>query len=215
MSHVDPSDGWGELDPAQFLEMLPDHSSALPLNYNDEGEHEDEDEWQRSLFISEAAEAIFDYYVENFLTSKVEPPLHEVVEKVLAEEHSEIALKDRGYVTLLALAMLRNAIPVSWVFPERRDEVLILISRFWLLLPDDVSDYIAKCEADAHKIQDLKKRILERLPKIISADDLEIFPRITLVYTLVYQPFYQGDSWGNRAAIAQRSRHSCLDAAVF
>ena len=164
-----------------MLEKLPHADEPLPRDEEDELD-------VRGYEISEAAEAVFDYYERSFLTEKVELPLHQVVAEVLktkAEEHCEIAAEDRGYVTLLALSTLRDEIPVDWIFPTASDEVERLIPRLWASLPDDVKAYIAECEADASrarehnaKVQAVKDKIISHLPTALAEDDWEVRTRV-------------------------------------
>lgn len=181
VSHVDPTQGWKELDPEQFLEKLPYASEPLP--------RDDEDELDmRGYDISEVAEAVLDFYKRSFLTENVELPLHQVVADVLktkAEDHCEIAAEDRGYVTLLALSMLRDEIPVGWIFPTASDEVERLIPRLWASLPNDVKAYIAECETEAslarehaNKVQAVKDKIVSHLPTALAEDDWEVRTRV-------------------------------------
>ena len=181
-ANVDPTEGWAELDPKQLLEKLPNADEPLPSD-----EVEDEPN-ERAYEISEAAEAVFDYYVRSFLTEDVKLPLYQVVAEVLkakAKDHCEIATEDRGYVTLLALSMLRNRIPVSWIFPNSRDEVESLIPRLWASLPNDVKAYIEECEADtfqsrerAAKIQAMEDKIISHLPDAPAEDNWEVRSRV-------------------------------------
>lgn len=181
VAHVDPTEGWAELDPKQLLEKLPYAGEPLPLDEADELD-------MRGYEISEAAEAVFNYYERYFLTEKIELPLHQVVAEILeakSEEDCEITTEDRGYVTLLALSMLRDEIPVSWVFPTVREEVEHLIPRLWASLPDDVKAYIAECEADASrarehaaKVQAVKDKIISHLPNALAEDVWEVRTRV-------------------------------------
>ena len=181
VGHVDPTEGWVELDPQGLLEKLPNHDEPLPLDEEEEIE-------MRGYEISEAAEAVCDYYARSFLTEKVELSLHQVVAEVLktkAEEYCEVAVEDRGYVTLLALSMLRYNIPVDWIFPTASDEVERLIPRLWASLPDDVKAYIAECEADARrarehaaKVQAVKDKVLSQLPTALAEDNWEVRTRV-------------------------------------
>ena len=185
-SKVDPSTGWEEVDPERLLEKIPDTSEPLP--HYDEDENGEDELDMRSYHISEAAEAVVQYYKEWFLTAKVEIPLHEVVANVLLEklvDNCEISTEDRGYVTLLALAKLCGGIPVKWVFPVNQDDVMRLIPRLWASLSEDVKVYITKCEAvdsqarkQAAMVQRVKQNILSQLPATVNEANREVQTRI-------------------------------------
>lgn len=179
---IDPTEGWAELDLKQLLEKLPNPYEPLPRD-----EVEDEPT-TRAYDISEVAEAVYDYYIRYFLTEDVKLPLYQVVAEVLkakAKDHCEIATEDRGYVTLLALSLLRNEIPVSWIFPNARDEVKSLIPRLWASLPNDVKTYIEECEAAtvqsrerAAKVQAMKDKIISHLPHALAENNWEVRTRV-------------------------------------
>ena len=137
---VDSCQGWVEIDPDNNLGKLPLYP-PLPTNSDEDSEEND-----RSYRIEEVSDGIVEYYQEWFLTSKVELPLHEVFSRVLDEiDCGEIAAAYRGYVTLLALAKLKNNIPVGWIFPQQQDKVRVLTKRLWSNLPADVVAYIEEC----------------------------------------------------------------------
>ena len=170
VDHVDPSEGWIEIDPDNILGKLT-LDEPLPRDYND-----DDKVNLRGFLISEVSDAIVEYYAEWFLTSKVKLPLHEVFSRV--EDCGQISVADRGYVTLLAIAKLKNNIPVEWVFAQQRDEVKGLIPRLWSNLPTDVIAYVEECELEAKhyrdrqvKICNLKAKILAQLTNFILKED--------------------------------------------
>lgn len=181
-ANINPTQGWAELDPKQILQKLPNADEPLP---NDEAENESN---LRAYGISEMAEAVFDFYVSSFLTEDVKRPLYQLVAELLkakAECYGEIATEDRGYVTLLALSMLRNKIPVSWIFTSSRDEVQSLIPRLWESLPADVKAYIEECEAEtirshdrAAKVQAMEDKIISSLPHALAEDNWEVRSRV-------------------------------------
>jgi hypothetical protein len=188
---IDPSNGWIEIDPNNNLGKLP-LDEPLPINYD---EDEDGEITIRSYLISEVSDAIVEYYKKWFLTSKVELQLHEVFSLVLDEiDCGEIAVTDRGYVTLLALAKLKNNIPVGWVFPQQQDEVRKLTTRLWSNLSADVVAYVEECEVEAKhdrdhqvKICNLKAKILAQMPKFTELKNGETETRINCCVSYLFE----------------------------
>ena len=186
---IDPSNGWIEIDPDNNLGKLP-LDQPLPINYD-----EDCEITMRSYLISEVSDAIVEYYKEWFLTSKVELQLHEVFSLVLDEiDCGEIAVADRGYVTLLALAKLKNNIPVGWIFPQQQYKVRTLTKRLWSNLSADVVTYVEEYELRAKhdrdyqvKICNLKAKILAQMPKFTELKNGETETRINCCVSYLFE----------------------------
>ncbi|MDP7152642.1 MAG: hypothetical protein QGI08_06230 [Paracoccaceae bacterium] len=74
VADIDPTDGWSDLDPNEFLAKLPNAQEPLPFDYETE-EYMDENAYG----IIDAVEHLVQYYSLWFLTPKVEKDIHKIM----------------------------------------------------------------------------------------------------------------------------------------